>query len=202
MRITMSIEKMVMQAVFLLISALAWGQFKCDLQNVSGVATIRGDRIYLAVWRHTDPVEQMNILDIYAGLQCTDASRVAHFEDRETPWQSLSAIEDFAVLGFRVRTTAGDNWFGSTKVFMYDGKQFRKSFDSGEIAEVIDLVGDGYPQILEFLGDTRRPAGKVRVWVWRKGQFKLLTTVTASELYSAKLSSLIRKAGSIRGDVK
>jgi hypothetical protein len=194
----MRIDRMVMQAFFLLIPGLACGQLKCDLQNVRGVATIRGDGTYLAVWRHTEQVASqpfMDILDIYRGLQCTDASRVAHFEDKETSWQSLSAIEDFVVLGFRVRTTAGDNWFGATKLFMFDGKQFRKSFDSGETAEVVDLVGDGYPEVLEFLGDKGRPAGKVRVWVWRKGQFKLLTIVTASELYSAKLLTLLAHEG-------
>jgi hypothetical protein len=76
---------------------------------------------------------------------------------------------------------------------MYDGRQFRKSFESGETAEVIDLLGDGYPQVLEFLGGEGSPLRRVRVWVWRKDRFKFVTTVTASELYSAKLFFKIRK---------
>jgi len=187
----MRIAKATSWAVFLLIPAFCWGQFKCDLPNVAGVATIRADGTFLAVWRHADYEET---LDIYRGLQCSDANRVAHFADKETRWQSLVAIEDGIVLGFRVRANAGDNWFGATKLFMYDGHSFRKSFESGEISEVMDLDGDGYPEVVEFLKDKGRPLGKVRVWIWRKGQFKLLTTVTAAELYSAKLLSLISNA--------
>jgi hypothetical protein len=99
----MRIAKMVVRAVLMLVPALAVGHLRCDLQNVYGVASINGDNTYLAIWRHAD---QENILDIYSGLECTDAGRVAHFEDKGTPWQSLSAIEDLAVLGFRVRTIA------------------------------------------------------------------------------------------------
>lgn len=184
----MRITKTVARLALVLIPLPLWGQFRCDLPDVYGVATIRGDRTYLAIWKHTDEKE---ILDIYAGLDCSDANRVAHFEDNGIHWQSLSAIEDYAVLGFQVRTTAGDDWFGATHLFMYDGKSFRKSFDSGETAEVVDLNGDGYPEVLEFVGGKGHPAGRVRVWIWRKGQFELLTTVSAAELYSAKVLSLL-----------
>jgi hypothetical protein len=179
----------------LVMPALALGQFKCESTDVRGVASIRGDKTYLAVWRHSDYQET---LDIYAGLQCKDEERVAHFEDKGISWQSLSAIEDSAVLGFRVRSEVGEGWFGATKLFIYDGKMFIDAFESGEIAEVIDLDGDGYPEVVEFLGDKGRPSGKVRVWVWQTERFKLLTTVTASDLYSPRLLSMLLKQSRAR----
>jgi hypothetical protein len=188
---TMRMLKVLTVVVFLLIPAFARGQIRCDLPNIYGVASIRGDKTYLAVWRHSDQEED---LDIYGGLQCFDAIRVAHFEDKGIHWQSISAIEDSAVLGFRIRTEAGDDWFGATKLFMYDGKKFRKAFDSGEVTEVIDLDGDGFPEVLEFLANKGRPNGKVRVWIWRTNQFKVFTTVTTSEIYSARLLSLLSSA--------
>jgi hypothetical protein len=176
--------------LFVLSPGVVMGQIVCDLPDVKGVASIRGAKTYLAVWKQTRPFP-VDTLDIYEGLQCKAESRVAHFEDKETSWQSLSAVEDSVVLGFRVRTEAGDGWFGWTKLFMFDGKKFYKAFESGETAEVIDLNGDGYPEVVEFLSGEGPPDGKARVWVWQKDRFVVLTTVGVSELYSQKLFSLL-----------
>ena len=191
------LRRLVRVAFVVLIPGVVMGQISCDLADVKGVASIRGTKTYLAVWRQ---IRFVDSLDIYAGLQCTEQNRVAHFEDKGTSWQSLSAVEDSVVLGFRVRTEAGEGWFGSTRLFMFDGKQFGKAFESGEDAEVIDLDGDGYPEVVEFLSGQGRPNGKVRVWVWQKNRYKVLTTVTASELYSQKLLSLLTSFAKTNGE--
>lgn len=172
----------------------AIGQLKCELPDTKGVASIRANgHMYLAVWRHSP---QKDSLEIYSSGQCTDANRVASFDDPGIWWQSLSAIEDGAVVGFQVRSTAGEGWYGATKLFMYDGKQFRKSYDSGEISEVTDLNGDGFPEVLEFLSDKGNPIGKVNIYIWRRDKFDMLTTVAAGELHSAKLVALLNSTKS------
>jgi hypothetical protein len=186
----MRIEKVVVGLILLLSPLCAFGQLKCDLPDIKGVASIRTEgHTYLAVWRKTP---QKNGLDIYDSHQCTESSRVATFEDTGVWWQSLSAIGDGAVLGFKIRTTVGEGWYGATKLFMYDGKKFHKSFESGEISEVTDLDGDGFPEVLEFLGDKGNAAGRVRVYIWRESRFDMLTTVAASELYSSKLRARLK----------
>jgi len=82
----------------------------------------------------------------------------------------------------------------SYKLFMYDGNRFLKAFDTGEIAEVIDVDGDGYPEVVEFLGNRGSASGRARIWIWQRSQFKLLTTVPISELYSEKVFSLLANA--------
>jgi hypothetical protein len=145
--------------------------------------------VYLAVWRHSP---RKDFLEIYYTGHCTDADRVASFDDPGIWWQSLSAIEDGAVVGFQVRATAGEGWYGATKLFMYDGKKFSKSYDSGEISEVTDLNGDGFPEVLEFLSEKGNPTGKVHIYVWRGNKFEMLTTVAADELYSAKVVARLK----------
>ncbi|MGB7624952.1 MAG: FG-GAP repeat protein [Terriglobia bacterium] len=185
----MSIARLLLGLILWLQPVAAIGQLKCELPNIKGVASIRTEgRMYLAIWRHT---AEKDLLDIYDSHQCTESSRVASFEDTGIWWQSLSAIEDGAIVGFQVRTTVEEGWYGATKLFMYDGKKFNKSYASGEISEVTDLNGDGFPEVLEFLGNKGDPTGKVRVHVWRGSTFDMLTTVTANKLYSSKLIALL-----------
>ena len=85
-----------------------------------------------------------------------------------------------------------EGWYGATKLFMYDGRKFNKSYDSVEESEVTDLDGDGIPEVIQFLGNRGDPVGKVRVYVWNGSRFLVLTTVAASELYSPKLHARLK----------
>jgi hypothetical protein len=138
-------------------------QSVCQLPDVKGIASFRTEgRIYVGVWRQS---EQKNLLEIYSSQKLSAGERVASFEDDGVYWQSLSSISDGALVGFKIRTTVGEGWFGATKLYVYDGGEFRKVFDSGEVSEVLDLNGDGYPEVIEFLGSQSNPNDEVRISV-------------------------------------
>lgn len=165
-------------------------QSPCDLSHAAGVASVRADKTYLAVWQNTDLAET---LSIYAGLQCAQSKRVGQFKNSGVSWQSLTAIEDFAIVGFRIRTTAPDSWYGATKIFMYDGNSFVNAFESENDSEVIDLDGDGYPEVVEFLHDSRTPNTRAQIWVWNEKKFVPITTVPTKELFSPPIFALLAK---------
>lgn len=173
----------------LLLPVTSTAEPNCVGNGTKGLASIRSDgRTYVAVWNQTD---RNNRLDIYDSLGCTN--RIAEFSDNGVWWQSISAIPDGALLGFQVRSTAGEGWFGSTKLFLYDGHTFVKAFDSGEEAELLDLNGDGYPEIVEFLDGRGTPSGRVRINAWGGKSFHPVATVKAVDMFSAKVLTQLQE---------
>lgn len=165
----------------------------CMGSDTKGLASIRSDgRTYLAVWSQTD---QENRLDIYDSLACTN--RISQFSDNGVWWQSMSAIPDGALLGFLIRSTAGEGWFGSTKLFLYDGHTFIKAFESGEEAELIDLNGDGYREVVEYLDGRGTPTGRVRINAWGPKGFRPVLTVKAADIFSTTVFRQLQGSGKV-----
>ncbi len=123
-----------------------------DAPGLRGVASVRVESaIFFGVWTET-PRDQA--LKIY-GMKRNNPTvqLIDEFKDDGVPWQSVTAIQDSAIVGFQVRRATGEGWCGATLIYFYVGGHFRKVFESGDVAELFDLTGDGYPHMLEYRGD-------------------------------------------------
>jgi hypothetical protein len=147
-----------------------------------GVASVRVESTtYIGLWTENPQSQKLQIfeMDKYPAVKL-----VAEFKDPDVRWQSLTAIQDGAVAGFQVRRTTGEGWFGATTAYFYMDGRFRKVFESGNVAEFVDLDGDGYPEALEYKGEKSDPACRVKISAWRKGKYQFIGTVPVSQLFS------------------
>ena len=164
-----------------------------DAPGLRGVASVRvGSTTFIAVWTET-PQDQT--LEIY-GMRISKlpaAQLIDRFKDHGFPWQSLTAVQDGAVAGFQVRRTTGEGWFGATLVYFYVDGKFKKVFESGDVAELFDLNGDGYPEALEYRGDKSDPSCRVKISVWKNNRYQPLGTVPLSRLFSIQIRNRIQR---------
>jgi hypothetical protein len=152
-----------------------------DRADFRGVASVHVEsERFIAVWTGDAGHET---LEIYAMKKYPNVRLVNQFEDRDIPFQSLTAIQDGAVAGFQIRRTAGEDWFGATLLYFYVAGKFKKVFETGDVAELLDVNGDGYPEVLEYQGDRSDPASKVKISVWKDDKYQYLATVPLSRLF-------------------
>jgi hypothetical protein len=152
-----------------------------DRADLKGVASVRVDpATFIAIWTENP---QSQTLEIYEMSKYPSVRLVNRFEDRDVPFQSLTAIQDGAVAGFQVRREVGEGWFGATLVYFYVAGKFRKVFETGDIAELLDVDGNGYPEALEYQGGKDDPACKVKISVWKDDKYQYLMTVPLSQLF-------------------
>jgi hypothetical protein len=159
--------------------------------GLRGVASVRvGSTIFIAVWVESP---QAHALEIY-GMKPSkypDVQLVVELKDNGFPWQSITAVQDGAVAGFLVRRTAGEGWFGASVLYLYVEGRFKKVFESGSVADLLDLNGDGYPEVLEYQGDKADSGAKVKISVWKNDRYHYLATVPLTQLYSSKIKNRI-----------
>jgi hypothetical protein len=154
-----------------------------DRPDLRGVASVHIDSAkarFIAIWTENP---QSQTLEIYEMSKYPTVRLVNQFEDRDVPFQSLTAIQDGAVAGFQVRRTTGEDWFGATLLYFYVAGKFMKVFETGDVAELLDVNGDGYPEVLEYQGDRSDPSCKVKISVWKDDKYQYLTTVPLSQLF-------------------
>jgi hypothetical protein len=152
-----------------------------DRADLKGVASVHVDRAtFIAIWTE-NPHSQT--LEIYEVSKYPTVRLVNRFEDHDVPFQSLTAIQEGAVAGFQVRREVGEGWFGATLLYFYVGGKFGKVFETGDIAELLDVNGDGYPEVLEYHGGKDDPACKVTISVWRDHKYQYLMTVPLGQLF-------------------
>lgn len=152
--------------------------------NVREVASVRlGATMFIGTWSET-PQDQ--VLRIYEMSEYPNVHLINEFEDHDVPWQSLTAIQDAAVIGFQVRRTTGEGWFGATLVYLYVQGEFKKVFESGALAEMFDLNGDGYPEALEYQDDKSNLKCRVKINVWKDDRYQYVMTVPLDRLVSSE----------------
>jgi hypothetical protein len=162
-----------------------------DTPSLKGVASVRiQPATFIAVWTKT-PQDQT--LEIYEMQKYPTVRLINKFKDRDVPWQSLTAIQDGAVAGFQIRRTTGEGWLGTTLIYLYVEGQFKKVFESGNEAELFDLTGDGYPEVIEYEGDKGSRRAQVRISAWKNNQYHYVMMVPIDKLSSTETRKTIKQ---------
>jgi|GEM_PF-2540898 len=161
--------------------------------GLRGVASVRvGSTIFIAVWVDSTGAQALKIYGMKPN-KYPDVDLVVELKDDGFPWQSITAVQDGAVAGFLVRRTAGEGWFGASVLYLYVEGRFKKVFESGSVAELFDLNGDGYPEVLEYQGDKADSGAKVKISVWKNDRYQYLATVPLTHLYSSETKNRIAR---------
>jgi hypothetical protein len=160
--------------------------------NTAGIASTRlGGTLYLAVWSRPSAYwEQVEFFEVEKGKWL----KLGTFKNDTYAWQSVASLPDGQLVGFVLRSEAGDYWYGSTKVFCIINGKAQAVYDNVMSTEIVDLNADGYPDLLASgWPDGDGGPSTTDVYVWKKSIYKKVLTVPFRSRYGLRVVKAISR---------
>ena len=168
------------------------------IQNnlVRGVSSFRQNNTLYTAYLLYGPTEvRLNNCELVITSQKIEKPPVIafHIMDPGCDWETLATLNGSVLNGFVLWWTGPDSFFGKTVVFAFVDGKFTNAYGGDYPSEIVDIDGDGVPEIIGSRIDMNGDTKGCEIYVWNGSVYKFVMNVQFEDRLGRRVLNAVRQ---------